>query len=93
MLAVGILLACGEGMSSYQAIGTIRSGEAAQYSAQAQERYERLRTAQGEDVVLEPFGVKPYLLYFDDITADADDWKNHDLAEYFGLKSVCLREE
>lgn len=93
VLAVGILLACGEGMSSYQALGTIRSGEAAQYSAQAQERYERLRTAQGEDVVLEPFGVKPYLLYFDDITPDADDWKNRDLAEYFGLRSVCLREE
>lgn len=92
VLVCGVLLSCGDGMSSYQARVALNSGEAAQYSAEAQIRYETMRSAKGKAVVLEPFQVKPYLLYFEDITEDETDWRNQDMAEYFELESVRLRE-
>lgn len=89
-LMVGMLLACGEDMASYQAMVEIRSGEAQQYSAEADERYQALMSGRGEDVVIKPFSVHPYLLFFDDITQDSADWKNAYMAEYFELNSVVL---
>lgn len=91
VLFIGMLLACGEEMSSYQALNAIRSGEAEQYSSEAYMRYELLRSGKGEAIVLQPFTVQPYLLYFDDITQNTSDWKNQCMAEYFELESVVLQ--
>lgn len=88
VLAAGLYLACWEYAASHEAIRLLRSGEAAAYSAEADERYRILVNSAGEDVVLKPFEAVPYLLFYEDITEDADDWRNQWMAEYFGLRSV-----
>lgn len=91
ILLVGLLFACGENMSSYQAFVEIKSGEAKQYSIEADARYEILKKSKGEDVVLQPFTVHPYLLYFDDITEDPSDWRNQWMESYFEVNRVMLK--
>lgn len=90
VLLLGVFIGCGEKMSSYQALISIRSGEAAQYSMEADARYEILSNSKGGDVELQSFSVYPYLLFFDDITEDVSDWKNEYMSDYFGLSSVRL---
>lgn len=91
VLAAGMFLACGESSASYQAILSVKTGEASQYSQEANERYQHLLQSKGEDVVLKAYSVKPYLLYFDDITEDKTDWRNGYMQEYFELKSVVIQ--
>lgn len=91
VLLVGLLLACGENMSSYQAFVEIRSGEAKQYSIEADSRYDILKNSKGEDVVLQPFTAQPYLVFFDDITENPSDWRNQYMKSYFELNSVILK--
>lgn len=90
VLLLGVFISCGEKMSSYQAWLSIKSGEAAQYSMEADVRYEILCSSEGEDVLLQPFSTYPYLLFFEDITEDATNWKNRYMADYFDLNSVRL---
>lgn len=90
VLLLGVLIGCGENMSSYQAWLSIKSGEAAQYSMEADIRYEILCNSKGEEVVLQPFSVYPHLLFFVDITEDTSDWRNQYVTDYFELNSVRL---
>lgn len=43
--------------------------------------------------VLEPFSVKPYVLFFGDIVEDSTDWVNYSVGDYFGKKSVALKPQ
>ena len=75
---------------TYAAYVTIRSGEAQQYHQEYLERAESL--ASEEKVVeLEAFSVRPYLLFFDDITNDANDWSNVAMARWYSKDQVYLK--
>lgn len=88
VLAVGMYLACWENAAAHEAARLLRSGEAAAYSAEADARYRILENSAGEDIVVKPFESMPYLLCYEDITGDADDWRNQWMAAYFGVRSV-----
>ena len=45
------------------------------------------------DVVLDPYPVKPYVLFFDDFTEDPEDWRNQGGSAYYGKNSLIVRPE
>ena len=90
LLAAGVL--CGTGLSSVGAVSTLLSGEAGAYHDHAMRRFELLNDSSPSHVVLEDFPVKPYMLYFDDIQPDAGDWRNVDMATFYGKDSVALAQ-
>lgn len=72
------------------ALGTVRSGEAQTYYACAQERLEKFKNGVAEDLMLEPYPVLPYVMFFDDFSTDPEDWKNTAVCAYYGENSVAL---
>jgi len=90
-LCCGVSMLGGTGFSSVGAVSTLASGEAGAYRDSALRRFELLKDESLEDVQLEDFPVKPYLLYFDDITRDPDDWRNEDISTFYGKNSVVLK--
>ena len=90
-LCCGISMLGGTGFSSVGAVSTLASGEAGAYRDSALRRFELLKDESLDDVQLEDFPVKPYLLYFDDITRDPADWRNEDISTFYGKNSVVLK--
>lgn len=90
VLVLGLWIGCSESSASYQAFILLKTGEAARYSEEANERYELLYEAKGRDVKVKAYTVQPHLLYLDDITEDAEDWRNQYVKEYFELNSIVL---
>ncbi|WP_040196037.1 DUF6056 family protein [Candidatus Soleaferrea massiliensis] len=76
--------------TSVSAVQSLRSGEAEQYYDAAQERLVLLKDDTLKDVVLQPYPVKPYVLYFDDITSDPDNSRNKHMRKYYDKRSVRL---
>ena len=76
--------------TSLEATKELLNGSAASYSKQINERYQLYTDPSEKEIIVEPLTVKPELLFFDDITDDQDNWKNHGVAEYFGKESVRL---
>ena len=91
LLCCGIAVLRGTGFTSLGALSTILSGEAAEYHACAQRRFDILKDSSIEDAELERFPCQPYLLFFDDITEDPTDWRNVDMSSYYGKNSVVLK--
>lgn len=79
-------------LTSVSALMSLRHGEAQQYYQEYQERLEILEDNTIQEVYLEPYTYKPYVLYFDDIEADRENWKNITMANYFGKIAVYLIE-
>lgn len=77
-------------IASYSAARSIITGEAAQYKAEQDERLEILRNPEIDEAILNPFSVKPRVLFFDDITANPDNWKNTAVARYYNKSKVVL---
>lgn len=77
--------------TSYAAYVSWRTGEAQAFH---KEYMERVISLEGAEPVIElrPYTVKPYLLYFDDITTDKNDWRNVALADWYGKESVYLEK-
>ena len=75
--------------SSYAAYVSVRTGEAQQFH---QEYLDRLEILNGEEreVVLPPYSVKPWLLFFDDIEPQHYNWKNVAVASWFYKDKVYL---
>lgn len=90
VLAAGLCIGCGDSAASYQASVLLNTGEAAQYSREANERYDILYAAKGQDVKVKAYTVQPWMLYLDDITEDAGDWRNQYVEKYFELESVVV---
>ncbi|MFQ8778197.1 MAG: hypothetical protein ACLR78_13195 [Roseburia sp.] len=40
---------------------------------------------------MDAYTEQPYMICMDDITEDAEDWRNQNLLAYFELKSVALK--
>ena len=76
--------------SSYTACNELFSGEAAQFKTEYNTRLSLLMSDE-TNVVLNEFSVKPYLLYFDDISHDSKAWQNMAVANWYGKNSVTLQ--
>ncbi len=77
--------------SSYAAYVSLKAGEAQTYDREYKERLEILN-GPDKEVTLKLFSVQPWLLYFDDITEDATDWRNGAVANWYYKDRVVLGE-
>ncbi len=78
--------------SSYAAYVSLRTGEAQQFYAENMERLDKL-TGDESVIILDELAVKPYLLYFDDITPDRYNWKNQAMARWYNKDYVILQQQ
>lgn len=76
---------------AYAAYVSLKAGEAQTFDREYWERVEILNGPE-KNVILKPFSVEPWLLYFDDITEDATDWRNGAVANWYYKDSVVLGE-
>lgn len=75
---------------SAEAARELLTGEAAVYHREAMERKAVYLDPDIMHAEVEPYSVKPYLLFFDDITDDPGNWKNVGVGVYYGKESVRL---
>ena len=68
----------------------IANGRAAQFDREANNRAKLSLESKGQDLTVEPFSVKPSLLFLQDLTDDPNEWPNNDYARFYGLKSVKI---
>lgn len=93
VIVVCVFLCAGNfrtGGVSIEAMRELFAGEAAAYYSEAMERKAIYLNPDIQNVEVEPYRVKPYLLFFDDITDDAQNWKNVGVSTYYGKESVRL---
>lgn len=88
---IGVIIQPIQTSNSYLAMKTIQTGEAEQYSEEAQRRHELALESKGKDLELMDYTVKPEMLYFDDIKNDSLAGNNIAYADYYELKSVILK--
>ena len=91
VLSFGMLVGCYGNAAGYIAWKSVSSGEALAYSLEADARYNLYINSEGQNVEVETFSFYPQLLYYEDITEDADDWRNQQIREYFELNSVVRK--
>ena len=91
LLCCALYLRAG-GYTSLMALGAMRSGEARAFHDAGAARYAVLEDATIRQAELAPYPCRPYVLFFDDITADPQDWRNLVTADYFDKDSVRLSE-
>ena len=81
----------GSTVTAVSAYHSLVRGEARQYYEENQKRLEILKDERIQDVELEPFTVKPYVLFFGDIVQNPEDWVNQHMADYYDKNSVRLK--
>ncbi|MCR5137834.1 MAG: hypothetical protein K6C12_12245 [Oscillospiraceae bacterium] len=81
----------GKGYTSAAAFGTLHSGEAQAYYAEAKARDEVLRTDESDLIELEPFTYLPFMLYTGDLSTDPDFYANQDVALFYEKSRVVIR--
>ena len=79
--------------TSSAAAADLLNGTAAEYGAQQEARWAVLHDPSVPDAELEPFTVRPQLLYFSDITEDKEAWENRGMAEFYEKNSVILKQK
>lgn len=92
LLCVSLLLWGGSTLTTVSALQSLRKGEAQQYQQEYKERLVLLENPSVKEVYLEPFSVKPYLLFFGDVAVDTEDWVNKAMADYYDKDVVGLKE-
>lgn len=80
------------GISLASAYSALRGGQARAYYATAQERLAILRDPEISVALLPDYRDPPYLLFFDDISADPNDWRNMGMASFYEKDQVILLE-
>lgn len=81
-----------ETYTSVIAVKSLYSGETKNYYAQFCDRRNALMDEDIRELEFSPYYCKPQLLYFDDITSDSTNWKNSEMASYYGKDSIILVE-
>ncbi|MCH5275277.1 MAG: hypothetical protein J1E65_05515 [Lachnospiraceae bacterium] len=81
--------------SSMSALRSLLNGEAQAYYEQAQERLVLYQDESVSIVEIEPFRVKPRVLFFTDIVEEgnANYWINENIAEYYDKEKILLMEK
>lgn len=77
---------------SMRAMTVIKTGEAASFDAQMDEREKMYNDDSLKNVTVKTLTVRPDILYFDDITTDKNDYSNYKIAEYYNKESVVRIE-
>lgn len=95
LLVILVLFLAGSRLSESQytstsALWELRQGEASAYYDEAMARLELLRDDSQQDVVLPMYSVRPWILYFDDMSTDPADWRNIAASRYYEKNSVVL---
>ncbi len=76
-----------DAFTSASAAKSLLNGEA-QYRAQEQERVAILEDTSIENAELKEFQNKPYLLFYEDIQSDTNNWKNVRMSSYYRKSST-----
>lgn len=92
LLCVSLVIWGGSTLTTVSAVQSLRRGEAQQYRQEYEERLILLEDNSIREIYLEPYSVKPYLLFFGDVAVDTDDWVNKAMAEYYDKEVVGLKE-
>jgi hypothetical protein len=74
------------------ALSDIVNGSAAVFASESADRLVILNDSSVTDAALTDHTEKPELLFFSDISEDADDWINKAVAEYYHKNSVILQK-
>ncbi len=77
--------------SSVSAYYSLTTGEAKTYDAEMGSRFTLYGDKSKTNVEVNAFSVRPYVLYFDDITTEADDIKNYQAACFFGKETIKIK--
>ncbi|MDL2300923.1 DUF6056 family protein [Lachnospiraceae bacterium OttesenSCG-928-D06] len=77
---------------SYGAYATLRTGQADVFHYENIERREILRGDENT-AILEPFSQRPYLLYYGDLSTDADAFINRMVSNYYGKDYVVIKKQ
>lgn len=78
-------------VTGLSALQSLADGSALQYALEADERNEIYRNKSINHANVLAYTVKPYVLYYDDIKADKNDWRNTSVAKYYNKDSVAIR--
>ena len=78
-------------VTSLSALQSLIDGSASQYALEADERNEIYQNKSINHANVLAYTVKPYVLYYDDIKTDRNDWRNISVAKYYNKDSVALR--
>lgn len=97
LLALVLLMGCSVFLAenkvgtftTYASVYYVKTNEAPMFYAEYMERKAILESEE-QDVVLKSFVNRPWLLYVDDITEDASDWRNTSVKEWYHKNSVRL---
>ena len=77
--------------SSTSAICDILNSNAKMYNEQCKERLALLTDSSVNEVELKELQVRPELLFYQDITADSDEWVNTVVARYYHKEKVRVK--
>ena len=77
-------------MTATRALQSLRSGAAAQYYSEFQDRLTILKDPQVQDAVFTSYSQRPYVLFFTDISEDPQFWSNLAMADYYHKQSVSV---
>lgn len=75
------------------AIESLSSGEARQYDKEARQRMEVYNNKEIEDAKFEYYTVRPYLLFFSDLTEDPENWINDAAMDFYKKRSVVIENK
>lgn len=89
----GILTVLSPDASMNIALSSLRSGEAQKYDREIEARIVLYEDPDVADMVVAPLSVRPRALFFEDITADPENWKNISLCNFYQKNTVRLTEE
>ena len=77
---------------SLSAAQSLLDGSAKQYRAEYLDRLTVLNDASVQRVVLRPFSIKPYVLFFDDGKEEDGYFQNEHMRKYFQKQSIVVKE-
>ncbi len=74
-----------------QAVVELSDGCPKKYAVQFNSRLKELYDPEKTKIIFTEYESIPSLIYFSDITEDADDWTNRAMANYYGKESIIIK--
>ena len=91
MFIYSLTLWGGSTVTTWSAVQSLRSGEAAQYKMEYDARLEILEDESIKEVYFEDYTYKPYLLYREDLSKNPENWVNKSVADIYDKEIVALK--
>lgn len=80
-------------ISSLSATKSLINGEAQTYDSEMNQRIESYKNDNLKIVEVKDLSVRPYTLFFSDISEDDDYWANNSLEQYYNKTSVYIKKD